>query len=97
MSEYAFLVALSLICGTITIFVASRFAIGYLALREGRRGPIEADEVKQRLERIEIAVETTAIEIERIAESNRFVVKLLAERAGDVGPVSLQARASTPH
>jgi hypothetical protein len=31
------------------------------------------DEITRRLERIEQIVETTAIEVERLAESNRFV------------------------
>jgi hypothetical protein len=40
------------------------------------------DEVLQRLERIEQAVEVTAIEVERLAEANRFLTKLLAEKSG---------------
>ena len=35
----------------------------------------------RRLERIEQAVETTAVEVERLAESNRFLTKLLAEKS----------------
>jgi hypothetical protein len=41
-----------------------------------------SDEVLRRLERIEQIVDSTALEVERFAESNRFVVKLLAEKAG---------------
>ena len=37
--------------------------------------------VEERLERIERAVEATSIEVERISEGQRFVTKLLAERA----------------
>lgn len=40
------------------------------------------DEVLRRLERIEQAVEVTAIEVERLAEANRFLTKLLAEKSG---------------
>ncbi len=36
----------------------------------------------QRLERIEAAVESIAIEIERISEGQRFTTNLLAERTG---------------
>ena len=36
---------------------------------------------EERLARIEAAVESIAIEVERISEGQRFVTKLLAERA----------------
>ena len=38
-------------------------------------------EVAGRLERIEHAVEAVAVEVERIAEGQRFTTKLLSERA----------------
>jgi hypothetical protein len=41
--------------------------------------PIPAD-VTERLERIERAVESVALEVERISEGQRFVTKVLAER-----------------
>lgn len=37
----------------------------------------------ERLARIEHAVEAIAIEVERISEGQRYVTKLLAERAGE--------------
>ena len=37
-------------------------------------------EVAQRLERIERAVESVALEVERISEGQRFVTKVLADR-----------------
>ena len=43
-----------------------------------------SDEVLQRLDRIEQIVETTAVEVERVSEANRFVAKLLAERSETV-------------
>jgi hypothetical protein len=45
------------------------------------RGP--APEMAERLERMEQAIDTIAIEVERIAEGQRFTTKLLAERADD--------------
>jgi hypothetical protein len=38
---------------------------------------------EERLARIEQAVETIAIEVERVSEGQRFTTKLLAERADD--------------
>jgi tetrahydromethanopterin S-methyltransferase subunit G len=37
-------------------------------------------EMQQRLERIEQAVDAMAVEVERIAEGQRFVTRLLAEK-----------------
>ena len=39
------------------------------------------EDLARRLERIELAVETTAVEVERMAEANRYLTKLLAEKA----------------
>jgi hypothetical protein len=44
-------------------------------------------ETTQRLERIEQAVDAIAIEVERIAESQRFVAKLMAERPAERVPL----------
>jgi hypothetical protein len=48
----------------------------------GRRdsGPIIEDRVSQRMDRLEQAVDTIAVEIERISEGQRFVTKVLVER-----------------
>ena len=43
----------------------------------------DARHVEERLARIEQAVETIAIEVERVSEGQRFTTKLLAERADD--------------
>jgi hypothetical protein len=42
--------------------------------------PAESPEVIARLERIEQAVEAVAVEVERIAEAQRFSAKLMAEQ-----------------
>lgn len=57
----------------------------------------------ERLARVEQAVEAIAIEIERVSEGQRYVTKLLNERAqpmieGVPVPVQVQTRrADTPH
>jgi hypothetical protein len=53
------------------------------AKRIGRRAPTPApvpSDVTTRLERIEQAVDTIAIEVERISEGQRFVTKIMVER-----------------
>ncbi len=48
---------------------------------EGREvAPAISPDVAQRLERIERAVESIAVEVERISEGQRFVTKVLADR-----------------
>ena len=44
------------------------------------RSPAFDAEAQARLERMEAAIETMAIEIERISEGQRFTTKLLSER-----------------
>lgn len=42
-------------------------------------------------------LESTALEVERTGEANRFVAKLLAERAGMPSPTVKSERVITPH
>mgnify|MGYP001792788851 CR=1 FL=1 len=55
--------------------------------------------IDARLDRLEQAVEAIAIEIERVSEGQRYVTKLMSERALptllDAAP--LRARIDTPH
>ena len=54
--------------------------------------------LEARLARIEEAVETIAVEIERMGEGQRFVTKLLAEKAGQLeAPKNGGGRVTTPH
>lgn len=69
-------------------------------LAQAKMGRLPSD---QRLERVEQAVEAIAIEIERVSEGQRFVTKLLNERAqprlGEAAvALPVQARKiDTPH
>ena len=49
---------------------------------ENRNAPtaLPLRDVEERLDRIERAVESIAVEVERVSEGQRFVTKLLAER-----------------
>jgi len=54
--------------------------------RRIERGPLEPTmppEMKTRLERMEQALDSIAIEVERISEAQRFTTKLLAEKPKD--------------
>jgi hypothetical protein len=59
----------------------------------------QLEEVVERLNRIETAVDSTALEVERIAEGQRFTTRLLAER-GTTSTFADKARpggSTTPH
>ena len=62
-------------------------------------GAVRTFELESRLERIEQAVDTIALEMERIGEGQRFVTKLLAERPAAVsdGTNPQRERVITPH
>ncbi|MBC7562721.1 MAG: hypothetical protein H7305_07355, partial [Gemmatimonadaceae bacterium] len=43
--------------------------------------PVRDAEMTERLSRMESAIETVAVEVERISEGQRFTTRLLSERA----------------
>ncbi|HEX7978788.1 MAG TPA: hypothetical protein VF461_09320 [Gemmatimonadaceae bacterium] len=72
------------------LFVASPIAlsISRLLWKRGSRKitvPPPTPESTERLERIEQAVDAIAIEVERVSEGQRFVTRLLSERAPAIG------------
>ena len=95
--EFLAFQAVTIICATAAFVASLRFVRQYLELRSTRRiappPPVQDD----RLDRIEMIVESTAIEVERISEANRFMAKLLAERTGTPSPSSRPERVITPH
>lgn len=97
MSETVFLQALMLVTGTVAFLGSLRFLRRFLELKHERRTPIAIDGLQDRFDRIESAVEATAVEVERISEANRFMAKLLADRVGTVGLASRPERVITPH
>jgi hypothetical protein len=55
-------------------------------------------DIVERLARIENTFESTAIEVERISEAQRFTAKVLAERSVPAAPlVDRQRGTTTPH
>ncbi len=50
-----------------------------------------------RLDRMERAIDTIAVEVERVSEAQRFVTKVLAERKAVAPPPSIPERVITPH
>jgi hypothetical protein len=87
-----------IVWGTIGLMAGLRFVRRILEMRHERLLRTPPADVMNRLDRIEMMVETTAVEVERIAEANRFVAKLLAERQGTAIPLpKTPERVITPH
>jgi len=97
MSEMLAFQALTIVCLTVAFVASLRFLGRYLELRRERHVPPAVDGLNQRLERIELTVEATAVEVERISEANRFMAKLLADRGAPVNLVNRPERVITPH
>lgn len=75
------LVPIALFAMIATIVIGTPIARAYARrLERGGTTPALPDETRQRLERMETAIEAIAVEVERIAEGQRFTTKLLAER-----------------
>ena len=56
--------------------------------------------ITNRLERLDNAVDTISVEVERISENQRFTTKLLSERAPAPAPVLVEKQrvgSTTPH
>jgi hypothetical protein len=85
-------------CGA--LFAVSRL-FSQLLNRRRLRAQDATPQLEERLARIEQIVESTAVEVERVAEANRFMSKLLAERSADRGIEASvprpSARVITPH
>lgn len=97
MSEFAFLTALSIVFGTIAFLGSLVFVRRWLEIRQSRRTPIALEGLQERLDRIEATVESTALEVERMSEANRFIAKLLSERGGTADLPAPPERVITPH
>jgi hypothetical protein len=96
--EFLAFQAIVLVCATAGFVASLRLVRRVLELRHERSLRTPPPELAERLAHIEMTVETTAIEVERIAEANRFVAKLLADRHGPADPLAGRPdRVITPH
>ena len=93
------------IFGMLSVFVFLPLSIGlsrYLWRRADppARAGAPDDMTLRRLEELQQAVDTIAIEVERISEGQRFVTKMLSDRslgAGPAEPVRSAAKSAVPN
>jgi hypothetical protein len=97
---------MTVIVASTASFVAIGLGARVLWRWGSRRDPsVESPRDSERMQRLETAVDTIAIEVERISEAQRFMVGLLsdslparrAERAGELPAPERSGRVITPH
>jgi hypothetical protein len=76
-----FLSAFAMICSVPVLITAMVLISRHIAQRRMAAGVAETADIIRRLERIEQSLESSAVEIERIAESGRYMSRLLAEKS----------------
>ena len=69
----------SIIGGTICISMVA-MALANIITSRRRKDPPDVTKLDERLERMELAIDAMAMEVERVAENQRFTSKLLADR-----------------
>jgi len=84
-----------LICSTVVI---RTIVSAFVRRRQGVASKLNAAETAftDRLERMERAIDTVALEVERVSEAQRFVARILSERRAVPAPPSVPERVNTP-
>jgi len=86
MSYPPIIVLAAIMCSTAVVITTLVLISRHVTLRRATDAELTTEEIVHRLERIEQAVDAAAVSVDRLAESSRFVAKLLAGRAGELGP-----------
>jgi hypothetical protein len=87
------IVALITACVTLSMFAQAWVAVKKPKGSVADRKQLEA--IEARLSRMEEAIESVAVEMERVAEGQRFTARLLSERASPASEA--QASRAAPH
>lgn len=77
-------IVVAIMAGTVVICVTTVLPLCLAYMRRGERmkaqQPLPVPEIIERLERMEVGMESISAEVERIGEGQRFTTKLLNER-----------------
>ncbi len=73
---------IGIICASAVLITAMQLIARFISARRLSSNAMPIEEILQRLDRIEQIVDSTSVEVERLAESNRFAVTRLAEKTG---------------
>lgn len=85
------------VTASLGVYSVAKLALRGWMVRHGG-GPVQArPALDQRMERVERAVDAITLEVERIAEGQRFAARLLEERSPIAPLASTPPRMNTPH
>ena len=96
MDQDSFMASLLFLFSSMVLFASYRIIMRWLDRKRIAPSP-DLRALEDRLTRIEQIVESTAIEVERVAEGQRFTTKVLVERSGELPQPRSQGRVVTPH
>lgn len=94
------LIGVGMLAGTTILSIAGAYALGRSRRPELPKAQLDSD-LAERVDRVERLMETMAVEIERLGEGQRFMIKIMSEKpavlpAAAPGPRSPE-RIITPH
>ena len=95
------LIGVVMLAGTTVISIAGAYALGRSRRRELPKPQFETN-LADRVDRVERLMETMAVEIERLGEGQRFMIKVMSEKptsrpAADAPGPRSPGRVITPH
>jgi hypothetical protein len=96
------LIGVVMLAGTTVLSIAGAYALGRSRRRELPSTNADND-LSDRVERVERLMETMAIEIERLGEGQRFMIKVMSDKpaaslpAADAPGLRSPGRVITPH
>jgi hypothetical protein len=90
--QIASIIKMAMVTGS---FITAFALMAWSRRRRSSASSKSIDLLQVRLERMEQAIDTIAIEMERVSEGQRFTAKLLAERGVEAPKAS--GRVITPH
>ena len=94
------LIGVVMLAGTTVISIAGAYALGRSRRRELPSEHRDTD-LADRVERVERLMETMAVEIERLGEGQRFMIKVMSDKpalpAADTSGPRSPGRVITPH
>jgi hypothetical protein len=98
MTESMLVDVLMFLFGTGCLVAFTRVVTAFFGRKRSAAPAVETAALEARLARIEQITESTAIEVERISESQRFMVNVFSQRPADPAPLPRPgARVTTPH
>lgn len=98
MTESMLVDVLTFLFGMGSLYAFTRIMIAFFGRKRPMPSPTGTAGLEERLARIEQIVESTSIEVERVTESQRFLVNVFSQRSAEPVPLPRPAaRVTTPH